>query len=140
MILLEFSPIDDTVRTTSPWRPQYQLSMRKYALNQCSAISVRLVSISRLNCAGVSANLLFRPDFWGPASNFGIPLAAVMDVQKDPEMWVLLLFYNLGNYLSQISSDPSDPQLITYDTCTPCSDISLPFRTLQLQTTHFPYN
>ncbi len=47
---LEFSPIenlDETVRTTSPpWRPQYQLSMRKYALNQCSAISVRLVSIS----------------------------------------------------------------------------------------------
>ncbi|CAD0110454.1 unnamed protein product [Aureobasidium uvarum] len=24
--------------------------------------------------------------FWGPASNFGIPLAAVMDTQKDPEM------------------------------------------------------
>ncbi|GAM83437.1 hypothetical protein ANO11243_014250 [Dothideomycetidae sp. 11243] len=23
--------------------------------------------------------------FWGPASNFGIPLAAVMDTQKDPE-------------------------------------------------------
>lgn len=27
-------------------------------------------------------------DFWGPASNFGIPLAAVMDTQKDPEMYV----------------------------------------------------
>lgn len=25
-------------------------------------------------------------DFWGPASNFGIPIAAVMDVKKDPEM------------------------------------------------------
>ncbi|PPJ57568.1 hypothetical protein CBER1_10531 [Cercospora berteroae] len=24
--------------------------------------------------------------FWGPASNFGIPLAAVMDTQKDPEI------------------------------------------------------
>ncbi|EME79985.1 uncharacterized protein MYCFIDRAFT_211926 [Pseudocercospora fijiensis CIRAD86] len=23
--------------------------------------------------------------FWGPASNFGIPLAAVMDTQKDPD-------------------------------------------------------
>lgn len=70
--------------------------MRKYALNQCLAISVRLVSISPLmimnKCAaGVQPNLLFRTDFWGPASNFGIPLAAVMDVQKDPEMWVLLL-------------------------------------------------
>ncbi|KAI9930938.1 hypothetical protein MW887_010593 [Aspergillus wentii] len=26
--------------------------------------------------------------FWGPASNFGIPIAAVMDTQKDPEMYV----------------------------------------------------
>lgn len=46
-----------------------------------------------IKCAGVQANLPFRTDFWGPASNFGIPLAAVMDVKKDPEMWVLLLFY-----------------------------------------------
>jgi hypothetical protein len=27
-------------------------------------------------------------DFWGPVSNFGIPVAAVMDTQKDPEMYV----------------------------------------------------
>lgn len=25
-------------------------------------------------------------DFWGPVSNFGIPLAAVLDTQKDPDM------------------------------------------------------
>jgi hypothetical protein len=31
-------------------------------------------------------------DFWGPASNFGIPIAAVMDTQKDPEMYVVHLF------------------------------------------------
>ncbi|KAL1972344.1 hypothetical protein VTN31DRAFT_6758 [Thermomyces dupontii] len=24
--------------------------------------------------------------FWGPASNFGIPIAAIMDTQKDPEI------------------------------------------------------
>ncbi|KAI9700588.1 MAG: hypothetical protein M1820_006742 [Bogoriella megaspora] len=30
--------------------------------------------------------------FWGPASNFGIPIAAVMDTQKDPEMQVPLTF------------------------------------------------
>lgn len=29
-------------------------------------------------------------DFWGPVSNFGIPVAAVMDTQKDPEMYALL--------------------------------------------------
>ena len=27
-------------------------------------------------------------DFWGPVSNFGIPVAAVMDMKKDPEMYV----------------------------------------------------
>jgi hypothetical protein len=25
-------------------------------------------------------------DFWGPVSNFGIPIAAVMDTQKSPEL------------------------------------------------------
>jgi hypothetical protein len=34
-------------------------------------------------------------DFWGPASNFGIPIAAVMDTQKDPEMYATThMFYN----------------------------------------------
>lgn len=32
------------------------------------------------------ANEASQTDFWGPASNFGIPIAAVMDTQKDPEM------------------------------------------------------
>jgi hypothetical protein len=32
--------------------------------------------------------IFYLSDFWGPASNFGIPLAAVMDIQKDPEMCV----------------------------------------------------
>ena len=27
-------------------------------------------------------------DFWGPVSNFGIPLAAVADTQKSPELYV----------------------------------------------------
>lgn len=26
-------------------------------------------------------------DFWGPASNFGIPIAAIADIRKDPEMY-----------------------------------------------------
>jgi hypothetical protein len=29
-------------------------------------------------------------DFWGPASNFGIPIAAIADMSKDPEMYVPL--------------------------------------------------
>ena len=37
-------------------------------------------------------------DFWGPVSNFGIPVAAVMDTQKDPEMYVSVLFSPPFNY------------------------------------------
>ncbi|KAL8843601.1 MAG: hypothetical protein Q9170_000105 [Blastenia crenularia] len=38
-------------------------------------------------------------DFWGPASNFGIPIAAIADFQKDPElisgrMTTALTFYS----------------------------------------------
>lgn len=33
--------------------------------------------------------LTMRTDFWGPASNFGIPIAAVMDMRKDPDMYVV---------------------------------------------------
>ena len=32
-----------------------------------------------------------RADFWGPASNFGIPIAAVMDMRKDPDMYSVLM-------------------------------------------------
>ena len=31
---------------------------------------------------------LLPSDFWGPVSNFGIPIAAVMDSFKSPEMCV----------------------------------------------------
>jgi len=31
-------------------------------------------------------NYLLSTHFWGPVSNFGIPLAAVMDIKKDPEI------------------------------------------------------
>ncbi|EAA27001.1 UPF0041 domain-containing protein [Neurospora crassa OR74A] len=32
------------------------------------------------------ANYLCSTHFWGPASNFGIPIAAVLDTQKSPEL------------------------------------------------------
>ncbi|KAF2759329.1 UPF0041-domain-containing protein [Pseudovirgaria hyperparasitica] len=45
------------------------------------------------------SNYLCSTHFWGPASNFGIPIAAVMDTQKDPEyisgpMTVALMGYS----------------------------------------------
>ncbi|KAH6998291.1 hypothetical protein BKA56DRAFT_607842 [Ilyonectria sp. MPI-CAGE-AT-0026] len=32
------------------------------------------------------ASIGFADDFWGPASNFGIPIAAILDTQKSPDM------------------------------------------------------
>lgn len=29
---------------------------------------------------------MFTTHFWGPVSNFGIPVAAVLDLKKDPEL------------------------------------------------------
>lgn len=43
-----------------------------------------------MNCTQI-ANYQWRfLDFWGPVSNFGIPIAAVMDTQKDAEMYVFI--------------------------------------------------
>ncbi|CZT47402.1 probable FMP37 Found in Mitochondrial Proteome [Rhynchosporium secalis] len=36
--------------------------------------------------ANPTTNYLCSTHFWGPASNFGIPIAAVMDTQKSPEL------------------------------------------------------
>ncbi|KAK5675769.1 hypothetical protein LTS10_011496 [Elasticomyces elasticus] len=44
--------------------------------------------------------------FWGPASNFGIPIAAVMDTQKDPEMYAYEphpIWPSYTNYANSIS-------------------------------------
>lgn len=42
--------------------------------------SIPIIGSSEANIAHV--------DFWGPVSNFGIPIAAVLDTQKDPELFV----------------------------------------------------
>ena len=46
------------------------------------------IAFGRFGEANFIANDAFPTDFWGPASNFGIPIAAVMDTQKDPNMYV----------------------------------------------------
>lgn len=58
-----------------------------------SALPVRLpTSHKPIIITSVRINLTYlyypRADFWGPVSNFGIPIAAIMDTQKDPEMYV----------------------------------------------------
>lgn len=54
------------------------------------------------------------PDFWGPVSNFGIPVAAVMDTQKDPEMCVLLYPYLLPAGLSSCACLIGYPASLRY--------------------------
>ena len=45
-------------------------------------------TLLRTSTADRLTKLAPSPDFWGPVSNFGIPIAAVMDTQKDPEMYL----------------------------------------------------
>jgi len=89
---------------TTRWRQQSRLSMRRFAQTPTPTTCARPVSLHlRTRCCHCAApgQTCARPsltiaivywleclctDFWGPASNFGIPLAAVMDTQKDPEM------------------------------------------------------
>ena len=52
-------------------------------------------------------------DFWGPVSNFGIPIAAIADMSKDPEMYVLhlsILFFTFTQTF-QTTSHVSSPIL-----------------------------
>lgn len=86
--------INQDTPISSQWQPRFQLSMPKYAHSQFLAISARPVSSPialvpsdlRKRYSGMRTDAYLRVDFWGPASNFGIPIAAVMDTKKDPEM------------------------------------------------------
>lgn len=44
-------------------------------------------SSARAHFGAIADHVILLADFWGPASNFGIPIAAVMDTQKDPELY-----------------------------------------------------
>ena len=79
------------------------------------------MSFERLYCIcqyrGQALTLSFRTDFWGPASNFGIPIAAVMDIQKDPEMW--------DSFYSSIPIPPLVPQHLCLPLIDPLSNLIL---------------
>jgi hypothetical protein len=68
-------------------------------------VLVFLVLLSPLGSQWSSTNkLCAQPaDFWGPASNFGIPIAAVMDTQKDPEMYAKKLHIILQRLPSSLN-------------------------------------
>lgn len=64
-------------------------------------------------------------DFWGPASNFGIPIAAIADMSKDPEMYVFalllaqLLRWNLRHSLNPIPFLLTSLSFLSPHTATP---------------------
>ncbi len=53
-------------------------------------------------------------DFWGPVSNFGIPIAAVMDTQKDPDMCALPSLIPQAHKLAAIPSLTCDYDKLTF--------------------------
>ena len=68
-------------------------------------------------------------DFWGPASNFGIPIAAIADMSKDPEMYVFTLLSaqrlhrNPQYSLTPISFSPTSLSFPSPHTPTPPSPL-----------------
>lgn len=48
-----------------------------------------VASTFRKGISLTSHDFFQQTDFWGPVSNFGIPVAAVMDTQKSPELYVI---------------------------------------------------
>lgn len=54
-------------------------------------MSAQRVRLLAPEMSSILALTLTSVDFWGPLSNFGIPIAAIMDTQKDPEMLVCTL-------------------------------------------------
>ncbi|KAI4209691.1 MAG: hypothetical protein LQ351_007399 [Letrouitia transgressa] len=61
-------------------------------------------------------NYLCSTHFWGPASNFGIPIAAIMDTQKDPEiisgvMTASLTIYSATFMRYSMAVTPKNPLL-----------------------------
>jgi hypothetical protein len=68
------------------------LLLDSYVSSLCARELQRLHMHNECSLSAFKVHMLTRhdvPDFWGPASNFGIPIAAVMDTQKDPDMYVV---------------------------------------------------
>ncbi|ODQ65825.1 UPF0041-domain-containing protein [Nadsonia fulvescens var. elongata DSM 6958] len=67
--------------------------------------------------------------FWGPVSNFGIPVAAVMDLKKDPElisgaMTGSLIIYSLTFMKYSLSITPLNPLLFGCHLVNECAQLT----------------
>lgn len=63
--------------------------------------------ITTSDTVSARADCLTRIDFWGPVSNFGIPIAAIADMSKDPEMYVWHSHYSNNNNSNNNNTDTS---------------------------------
>lgn len=81
----------------------YVCSTREFSYNSFPAYTARISTHSKTSRAAPTSRLQscdeerrteltrLMIDFLGPVSNFGIPIAAVLDTQKSPELCVALL-------------------------------------------------
>jgi len=78
-------------------------------------------------------NYLCSTHFWGPVSNFGIPIAAIADLKKDPElisgpMTTSLILYSLVfmRYATQVR--PWNPLLFGCQFVNECAQLAQGYR------------
>ena len=45
-----------------------------------------IVILSLISTGTVTSNHAIGTNFWGPVANWGLPIAAISDIRKDPEM------------------------------------------------------
>ncbi|KAK6509029.1 pyruvate transporter mpc1 [Arthrobotrys musiformis] len=74
--------------------------------------------------------------FWGPASNFGIPLAAIADIKKDPEiisgqMTGALVIYSAVFMRYSMAVTPQNYLLFACHFVNECSQLTQGYRYLQ---------
>lgn len=76
---------------------------------------------------------LFTTHFWGPVSNFGIPVAAVLDLKKDPElisgpMTGSLILYSLVFMKYSVAISPKNYLLFGCHFVNECAQLAQGYR------------
>ncbi|KAF1731966.1 Mitochondrial pyruvate carrier 1 [Beauveria bassiana] len=82
-----------------------------------------------------SANAICALDFWGPVSNFGIPVAAVMDTQKSPDlisgqMTAALVIYSATFMRYSLAVQPKNYLLFACHFVNECAQLTQGYRYL----------
>lgn len=81
---------------------------------------------------------VFTTHFWGPVSNFGIPVAAVLDLKKDPEyisgpMTGSLIVYSLVFMRYSLAISPTNYLLFGCHFVNECAQLAQGYRWVKYQ-------